>query len=216
MNCDFQPVPTTAPCTPMGRSWLNTTAVVGYAGGTKSSPSGLACYHHWGDSSDGTLYESLGHAEAVQIELELGKEALQFKALVVDFFGSFTKTPSGMQRPDPGDRGGPYRSLIGIPGGVNSSLYQIVVDNNVNGMVLQEGTGDEGDVFNQVWIMDSTKFPFYRAEQYHQFHSNFFGPAYPSSYVYDAWNYKISLGHIPPTGKGYTATFMSHPNNHMH
>mmetsp|Transcript_16467 Transcript_16467/g.23133 ORF Transcript_16467/g.23133 Transcript_16467/m.23133 type:complete len:326 (+) Transcript_16467:34-1011(+) len=197
-RCDYQPRPTRAKCTPFHRTDAQITAVVGYAG---SALPHLPCYHHSGDSSDGTLYETLGHAEAVSVELEAGKEEVQFSALLVDYFDSFNPTPQGMARPDPGDKGPPYRSLLGIPGGVHGPLYPLVEQHNIHSMELVEGRGKgDGDVFNRVWIMDSDIFPFHRGEQYHQFHSNFFGPQYPDSYVKDLWKLHISLGTIPPTG----------------
>ena len=62
----------------------------------------------------------------------------------------------------------------------------------------------------QVYVMDSTVFPFFRAEQYHQFHSNFFhnpdqpksddNGHYPDSYVKDLYQLQISLGRIADTG----------------
>lgn len=50
----------------------------------------------------------------------------------------------------------------------------------MNRMRLVEGRGNEyspdgqhseGDAFNTVFILDSTARPFFRAEQYHQFHN---------------------------------------------
>jgi hypothetical protein len=118
------------------------TSVVGYAGGRNGAKAqgsdGLVCYHHGGDQSN--VYGHLGHAEAVEIILSgaNGSEVngLQFKALVRslrivflffcclrqflishipqadDFFSSFHKVSGGMQRPDPGDRGGEYRNMV--------------------------------------------------------------------------------------------------------
>eukprot|EP00457_Paulinella_chromatophora_P010113 gb/GEZN01010202.1/.p1 GENE.gb/GEZN01010202.1/~~gb/GEZN01010202.1/.p1 ORF type:complete len:323 (+),score=31.48 gb/GEZN01010202.1/:201-1169(+) len=198
LNCDFNPKPTPAPCLkPFNRSKANITSKAGYAGGFGK---GLACYHS-GDRNDGTSYELLGHAEVVEVELASGQEEWQFKELIDDYFASFTQTANGMARPDEGDHGSAYRSVIGLPGGVQSELYPLVQAANMHQMVLEEATqGTEGDVFNHVWVMDSDKFPFQRAEQYHQFHSNFFGPSYPNSYIVDLWHYHIALGTIPPTG----------------
>jgi hypothetical protein len=59
-------------------------------------------------------------------------------------------------------------------------------DHNKNGMQLQEGDGNsspdgasEGDRFNTVWVLDSTRLPFYRAEAYHQFHDGIGKPFSP-------------------------------------
>lgn len=197
LNCQFNPKPTRAKCTPFNRSTDKLTSVVGYAGGTLGD---LACYHHSGDSTDGTLYEDLGHAEAVSVELEAGKEEAQFAALLTDFFDSFNPASAGMERPDPMDAGAPYRSLIGIPGGMNGNLFWLIKQHNIHNMLLQPGNGNEVDVFNTVWVMDSVKFPFHRGEQYHQYHSNFFGPRYPDYYINDLWKLAIAQGTIPPTG----------------
>ena len=69
-----------------------------------------------------------------------------------------------------------YRNTIGIPGGVKSDLFKILQEENVNNMDLREGTGNEnqgplgapteGDELNTVWVVDSTKLPFFRAEVY--------------------------------------------------
>lgn len=55
-------------------------------------------------------------------------------------------------------------------------------------MQLREGDGNsspdgavEGDRFNTVWVLDSGRLPFHRAEAYHQFHNGIgkpFGPEY--------------------------------------
>jgi hypothetical protein len=47
---------------------------------------------------------------------------------------------SGMQRPDPQDSGPQYRSAIGIPGGIDGPLMDIVRDSNVKRMRLVAGT----------------------------------------------------------------------------
>ena len=62
----------------------------------------------------------------------------------------------------------------------------------MNNMELKEGSGNEyqgplgvateGDELNTVWVIDSNKFPFFRAEVYHQFH-NGLGKKFPSSYT---------------------------------
>ena len=87
-----------------------------------------------------------------------------------------------------------YRNTIGIPGGVKSDLFKILQEENVNNMDLREGSGNEnqgplgvpteGDELNAVWVIDSTKFPFFRAEVYHQFH-NGLGKKFPTNYTKD-------------------------------
>jgi hypothetical protein len=64
----------------------------------------------------------------------------------------------------------------------------MIQEHNKNGMQLREGDGNsspdgaaEGDRFNSVWVLDSSRLPFYRAEAYHQFHDGIgkpFGPDY--------------------------------------
>eukprot|EP00808_Paulinella_micropora_P018829 g31912.t1 len=192
MECNFDPKPTRAACTPFHRPIEKVTSLVGYAGGTKA---GLPCYH-----SGAVSYEELGHAEVTQVELDKDQAETQFKALLTDFFDSFNPRPNGMERPDPANRGPPYRSVVGIPGGAQGPLMPLIKQQNIHNMTLKAGKGFDPDVFNTVWILDSEKFPFWRAEQYHQYHSNYFGPAYPKYYLYDYWQKKMDLGHIPPTG----------------
>lgn len=97
-------------------------------------------------------------------------ESLQFTALLDNFFN--VGEPGG-SRHDPGDMGGEYRSFIGLPGGMKSPLYALVTASNKkagNYIKLVEGKGSEPDADKVAWIYDSNEFPFYRAEQYHQFH----------------------------------------------
>lgn len=70
-------------------------------------------------------------------------------------------------------------------------------------MILVDGSGEGTDGSpddNTVYVMDSSVFSFYQGEQYHQFHSNFFGEAYPEWYLNDLWQLQISLGKIPLGG----------------
>lgn len=171
------------------RKRSDVSAVVGYTGSTKVGDNGEVCYH----SYSATDYSTLGHFETVQVKLDIDQEESQFKALVKNFFESFTwdANRNGMRRPDDwskfsGDHGAAYRSGIGIPGGVQGSLYDIIVNENkklAHPMTLHEGVGGDADVFNTVYIMDSDKFDFYVGEAYHQFHSNFFGDAYEQNYL---------------------------------
>jgi len=195
---------------PFQRKGGSVTSVVGYAGGKNGAKAtgkdGLVCYHHSGGNQDNT-YGHLGHAEAVEITLagKSGSQSnkLQFKALANDFFSSFHKVSGGMQRPDPGDSGGEYRNMVGIPDGINNAvLYPLLEAANVHGMALKEGHGDETDVLNTVWVYDSnpTKFPFWRGEQYHQYHSNFFGASYGTKYLTQDRKDALEAGTIDPTG----------------
>ena len=153
---------------PFGRAPRNFTSKLGYAGGT--TVRNEVCYHT-GDARD---YSRLGHAEAVRVTLDADKAHEQMSALAKDFFGSFKGASGSRGRPDPMDRGAPYRSFVGLPGGLNSKLYTTFAAANAYGMALVEGVGGDGDVANTVWIYDSARFPFYDGEVYHQHHCNFF------------------------------------------
>lgn len=151
----------------------------------------------------------MGHAEQVRITLDEGREEEQFAALVQAFFGSFNATEAGFERPDPRDKGSPYRVTVGIPGGVTGPLYRTLEAANAPRgpynltMVLREDArGGSDDVFNTVFVMDSEVFPFYQAEQYHQFHSDVaaYGTYYPDWYRHDLWQLQIDLGKIPLGG----------------
>ena len=101
------------------------TSLAGYAGGTKvdrAETGPLVCYHNMQGVAD---YGDLGHAEVVGMsipEWSYGDFARQYFSLM-DLNGD---------RPDKGDRGAEYRSLIGLPGGVDSSLFA----------TLEEAAGD--------------------------------------------------------------------------
>merc|ERR1711959_59291 len=88
-------------------------------------------------------------------------------------------------RPDKGDRGAEYRSLVGLPGGVNSPLFEQLTMAAENLVSLSAGEGNDGDTLHRanVWVYDTVDFPFHQAEPYHQFHDGFFpGEKYPTEY----------------------------------
>ena len=90
-------------------------------------------------------------------------------------------------RPDQfGDKGSEYRNLVGIPGGTQSELAQQLVKASLatgDQLDFAVGKGDDRDLAKVVFVMDSRKFPFYVAEQYHQFHDGFkLDENYPASY----------------------------------
>ena len=155
---------------PFRRRAADVTSRVGYAGGAAPLPPSAACYH----TGDGRDYALLGHAEVVAIELANSSAALQMSALARDFFASFQGAEGKRIRPDPMDRGSPYRSVVGLPGGVSSSLYPVLARENKWGMELKPGVGGDADATNVVWVVDTARFPFYTGEVYHQFHCNFF------------------------------------------
>jgi len=153
------------------------TAVSGYAGGQRLGDGGKICYHNMRNFAD---YGKLGHAEAVQ--LEIPESAMpRFCKKYFDLFGSRG------YRHDPQDRGGEYRSVLGLPGGQDSPMFETVrkaAAESPGGMQLFTGRGDEPDTIGDkaVLVYDSNKFPFYPAELYHQFHNDFMGPAYGEKY----------------------------------
>jgi len=200
---------------PFNRTHKELSSVVGYAGANITGDDGLVCYDN-GSSND---YGALGHCETVGLNLDRGKEQQQFEALVIDFLDSFTATEQGFMRPDLppllpfGDVGAPYRTVLGLPGGMHGPLFSILQAHNkprgpynMSMNLKPDLTGNmTQDEVNTVWVMDSLVFPFYRAETYHQYHSNFFHnpqqpAAYPTWYVQDLYKEQVSLGNIPSNG----------------
>lgn len=51
----------------------------------------------------------------------------EFRAFAKTYFSQFQRTPLGMIRLDPQDKGAGYRNVIGIPGGVRSPLMKVTV-----------------------------------------------------------------------------------------
>jgi len=188
---------------PFRRDNASVTSVVGYAGSRRSIQSGQVCYKTAANVSQD--YGDLDYAESVRVSLDHGREEKQFQALVEDFFKSFNATRTGFQRPDPQDKGLPYRTTVGIPGGISGSLYHVLEAANVprgpynlTMNLVEDAKGKGGDKFNTVFVMDSNIFPFYKAEQYHQFHSDVVRHGfYPDWYRTDLWELQISLGKIP-------------------
>ena len=182
------------------RSRSGVTSIVGYAGGSAHEQ---VCYHTGNASRD---YGPLGHAEVVRVSLDATKVSAQFDALAADFFASFVGPAGRRSRPDAGDRGTPYRSVVGLPGGTKSPLYEVLVrHNHAWRMDLKPGRGGllDADEPNTVWIIDSASYPFYAAEVYHQFHCNFFdspGMPYPDWYTVGLWEHQKQAGIIKPTG----------------
>ena len=96
------------------------------AGKDTSQPGqSLVCYHNPQRIAD---YGKLGHGEVVGLKVPpstVGKFAEAYAALF----------DAGGDRPDKGDRGGEYRSLVGLPGGETSPLAGVVAK-------ALEGSGD--------------------------------------------------------------------------
>ena len=166
----------------LGRGVKELTARAGYAGGKRAGKDAsrpgakLVCYHNMQRIAD---YGSLGHGEVVGLRIpagSVGKFAEEYAKLFDD----------GGDRPDKGDKGGEYRSLVGIPGGEKSPLAAAVADAlKPKGLTLVAGVGDDKDTLGtgKVWLYDTAQFPFFQAEVYHQYHDGFMrGEQYGSKY----------------------------------
>ncbi|BDA44563.1 probable peptide methionine sulfoxide reductase MsrA [Coccomyxa sp. Obi] len=188
----------------LGRSPDKISSVVGYAGGREQGPKGLVCYYYGPKS---TVYEELGHAEVVQVQLDPDKAQKEMEKFADVYFSQFRKTPFGMLRLDPQDAGPGYRNVIGIPGGIKSPLFKVLQERNVHNMKLVEGEGNafvdgkplEDDKFNTVYVVDSEKLPFNLAEKYHQFH-NGIGVPFPADYTRNLKRAVEVAGRIRDTG----------------
>ena len=159
----------------LGRGDKELTSLTGYAGGKSTDKEGRVCYHNFQSIAD---YGKLGHGEVVGMKIpesSIGDFAKEY----FDLF-----TPKG-ERVDPMDRGGEYRSLIGLPGGVKNPRYaEVEAAATAKGMTLEAGKGNDPDTLGKklVYVYDTAKFPFYQAEVYHQFHNDFQSPAYGKKY----------------------------------
>jgi peptide methionine sulfoxide reductase MsrA len=190
----------------LGRQPGDISAVVGYAGGKLKPSQNKVCYYY---APEDTVYERLGHAEVVQVELRGDERAEQFRRLARVYFSQFRQLPGGkMMRQDPQDAGPGYRNVVGLPGGVQSPLFPLLQEANVHGMRLLQGSGNEwtadgkpteGDELNTVWVVDSDALPFYRAEKYHQYH-NGLGKAFPARYTKEMKQAAEKAGRVAETG----------------
>jgi peptide methionine sulfoxide reductase MsrA len=188
----------------IGRTDDTITSVVGYAGGAGGAGSKDTVCYYYGAAE--TVYERLGHCEVVAVDVADEKE---MKVMADAYFGSFQRIPGlGMQRVDPQDAGSGYRNCIGLPGGMDSPLFKVIQDANVNGMKLISGTGNivksgakptETDIINTVWVYDSAQLPFYPAEVYHQFHDGL-GYKFPTEYTQGTKRNALDRGLISTTG----------------
>ncbi|KAJ8599464.1 hypothetical protein CTAYLR_008028 [Chrysophaeum taylorii] len=157
----------------LGRGDDQLTARAGYAGGSGGD---LVCYHNFQRVAD---YGKLGHGEVVSVRLP--------PDAVPAFAREYAKLFDDRgDRPDKLDRGSEYRSLMGLPGGMDSPLFQEASDVLLNkGMRLKAGTGNDPDTLGKrlIWVYDTAAFPFHQAEVYHQFHDGFMlGEDYPRAY----------------------------------
>mmetsp|Transcript_23923 Transcript_23923/g.35962 ORF Transcript_23923/g.35962 Transcript_23923/m.35962 type:complete len:291 (-) Transcript_23923:47-919(-) len=161
----------------LGRSDDQITSRAGYAGGKAGALDGKVCYHNAGNVAD---YGKLGHAEVVSMRIPSSK----FYDFAVEYCKLFDK--DGFRPDQFGDRGTEYRNLVGIPGGKSSALAELLVKASVDTgdkLDFAVGKGDDRDVPKVSFIMDTSEYPSFVGEQYHQFHDGFaFGENYPNSY----------------------------------
>mmetsp|Transcript_68964 Transcript_68964/g.121956 ORF Transcript_68964/g.121956 Transcript_68964/m.121956 type:complete len:253 (-) Transcript_68964:32-790(-) len=151
----------------LARSDTQLTAITGYAAALGD---GVFCYN------DGRL-----HAEVVGLVIPESSVS-RFAAA---YWGMFV----GKDRSHTNDKGPNYRAVIGLPGGMDSSLMP-AVQAAQDGMVsqrfeLRKGAGDDPDTLGSahVWVYDTAQFPFHQAEISHQFHDDYLSNGnYPSSY----------------------------------
>lgn len=160
----------------LGRSDEQLTSRTGYAGGKSTDKEGRVCYHNFQGVAD---YGKFGHGEVVGMripESNIGDFAKEY-------FSYFN--PKTGERVDPMDRGGEYRSLIGLPGGATNPYYkEVQAAADAKGFTLELGKGNDPDTLGKklIYVYDTQKFPFYQAEVYHQFHDDFQSPPYGKKY----------------------------------
>jgi peptide methionine sulfoxide reductase MsrA len=100
----------------LSRSDSQLTSRTGYAGGTGTDREGRVCYHNFQGVAD---YGKYGHGEVVGMTIPEN----QIGNFAKEYFDLFTAKG---ERVDPMDRGGEYRSLLGLPGGTNHIMYKEV------------------------------------------------------------------------------------------
>jgi len=137
------------------------SARTAYAGGLRTD-GGLVCYHNSEDKAD---YGTLGHSEVVALDIPED----EFEA----FAGRFWSLCPGGRRQDAQDTGGEYRSVVGLPGGMDSPLMA-QLRQSADSVELVGGKGDERDTLGtgSVYVYDTADFPAHVAEKYHQFHDD--------------------------------------------
>ena len=139
-----------------------------------------------------------------RVVLETALLQERFRELSETYFHEFIGPFGARARLDQDmDRGPEYRNLVGWPGGMSSPLWPIFEAANTHGMELRAGSGNDADLLNVVWVMDSDAYPYFAGEQFHQYHSNFFnspGMPYPDTYTDGLWRAQMAAGIIGPTG----------------
>lgn len=182
----------------LGRSPSELTARSGYAGG-KSRLSPL-CYPN---ADAFNVYKDFGYSETVELKVGSAEELEQ--ALVVFFATSFidisvSGNRSLFSRKDVFDRGGDFRSVIGVPGGLQGEYGDTIKRANILNMSLEAGVGNEEDTIfeNIVYVYDSDDLLFEQAEICMQFHDNN-TDVYPPAY-HRLKGELVSSGRLRPTG----------------
>lgn len=138
----------------LGRNDHQLTSAAGYAGGKATDSEGRVCYHNIQFVAD---YGKLGHGEVVGMKIPSDK-VVDFASVYFSLFNPRTK-----DRVDPQDRGGEYRSLIGLPGGVEHPSYpKIEAVAQEYGFKLSKGKGNDPDTLGKqlVYVYDTKQFPF--------------------------------------------------------
>lgn len=154
----------------LGRGDDQLTSYAGYAGAKTNPSDGKLCYHNMRGVSD---YGKAGAGEVVSVKIPASKMPEFAQA----YFNMFVRYDNGagrvfMDRRDTQDRGGEYRSLLGVPGGLSGPLADPIREEAAKyKLTLREGLGSDPDTLmrNAVFVMDTAKFPFYPGEIYHQF-----------------------------------------------
>jgi len=176
----------------LGRKDNELTSLTGYAGGLKADKEGRVCYHNFQSIAD---YGKLGHGEVVGMMIP----SSAIRDFAVEYFKLFGDVG---ERVDTMDKGGEYRSLLGLPGGRKHPMFdQVEAAARDRGMALVDGKGNDPDTLGKriVYVMDTKKFPFYQAEVYHQYHNDFLSAPYGKQYN-DLADVGVDDGRIEITG----------------
>jgi peptide methionine sulfoxide reductase MsrA len=165
------------------KQWNRTASEIStigvYFGG--SSKNLEACYYNEKNIS---VYSSLGHAEAIQLQVSNLK---QMKDAFKVYFQSFIQLSKNIwAREDYFDSGAGYRAMIGFQGGIkNDTVMTILNVNNPHHVTYKEAKGSDMDTLglNVVWIYDTGAvyeergkwkyvYPVHQTELCIQFHNN--------------------------------------------
>mmetsp|Transcript_32753 Transcript_32753/g.104395 ORF Transcript_32753/g.104395 Transcript_32753/m.104395 type:complete len:276 (-) Transcript_32753:132-959(-) len=122
------------------------TATAGYAGGLATGRDAsrpgkdLVCYHNFQRLAD---YGKLGHAEVVGVQVPSKHVA----AFADQYVALFVRG----DRPDKLDVGPEYRSLLGLPGGVDAPSFQDTIGPKLRdaGLEPRRGTGNDPDTLGK-------------------------------------------------------------------